>query len=343
MVATVDGDIYYVRNGRVPIRPKGFDWTKPVPGNTSKSEWLGFHPIEDLVQSENPWQGYLQNCNVSPEHMTRFCPMTPQRYADRFYLFNTDNPLHQRAAMVRDVLHASPRVTVADAIALAMNTQVYNADLWQARLVAAWEKAGRPPNADAAKLYDAIVRWNRRADADSAGAIAYLFWKRQLGDQVLQSDRAGRTPPEEITDEQLVAALGKGAAELQKTWGRLDVKYGEVFRVGRQGGSNSWPVGGGSVTGIATPRAISFGPAKDGKTFLGHGGQTSTQVVQLTNPPRSWTLLPLGESDRRDSKHWDDQARELFSAGKMKPTYFLDKKELLKHVESTTVLHRPKP
>src|SRR5437763_133149 len=30
MVATVDGDVYYVRNGRVPVRPKGFDWRGPT-------------------------------------------------------------------------------------------------------------------------------------------------------------------------------------------------------------------------------------------------------------------------------------------------------------------------
>ena len=100
---------------------------------------------------------------------------------------------------------------------------------------------------------------------------------------------------------------------------------------------------GGSIKGLATPRAISFDdkPGKDGRTFVGHGGQTSTQVVQLTNPPRSWTLLPLGESDHPDSKHFDDQAERLFAPGKMKPTYFLDKEELLKHVESKKVLHRP--
>jgi hypothetical protein len=93
---------------------------------------------------------------------------------------------------------------------------------------------------------------------------------------------------------------------------------------------------------MATPRAISFDPAPDGKTLLGRGGQTSTQVVQLSNPPRSWTLLPLGESDRPDSKHYDDQAEKLFSARKLKPTYFLNKEELLKHVESKKVLQRPR-
>jgi acyl-homoserine lactone acylase PvdQ len=342
MVATVDGDIYYVRNGRVPIRPKGYDWKRPVPGNTSATEWLGFHTIDDLVQVHNPWQGYAQNCNVSPEHVIKFSPMTPRRYADRPYLYNADNPLHQRAATVLERLHDNARMTVKDAIDLALNPEIYNADKWQARLVAAWEKADSKlkGNERTAKAYDLIVRWNRRADADSTGAIAYLFWKQQLGDKVLQSDRAGREPPAEVTEEALLHALEAGAAALEKTWGKLEVKYGDVFRVGRAGSNRTWPVAGGSVPGLATPRAISFDKTGDGRTYLGRGGQTSTQVVQLSKPPKSWTLLPLGESDHKDSKHWDDQAEKLFSPGKMKPTYFLDKAELLKHVESKKVLYR---
>jgi acyl-homoserine-lactone acylase len=348
MVATVDGDIFYVRNGRVPVRPKGFDWKRPVPGNTATSEWLGVHRLDDLVQSTNPWQGYLQNCNVSPEFMTRFCPMVPERYAERPYLYNKDNPQHQRAATVCNLLHSSTRVSVEDAMAIAMSPEVYNADLWQARLSAAWEKADEKTrsNSKKVKFYELIVHWNRRADADSTGAIAYRYWKDQIwnapqGDRILLADRAGEPPSAAVTDQQLLQSLAAGAAELERQWGRLEVKYGEVYRVGREGSSKTWPVSGGSVQGLATPRAISFQLMKDGKTFLGRGGQTSTQVVQLTNPPRSWTLLPLGESDRRDSKHWEDQVEKLFSPGKLKPTFFLDKEELLKHVESRKVLHRP--
>jgi acyl-homoserine lactone acylase PvdQ len=344
MIGTVEGDIFYLRNGRVPIRPKGFDWTRPVPGNTSASEWLGVHPLEDLAQLTNPWQGYMQNCNVAPEHMMRFCPLTPTAFAERLYLYNPrDNPLHQRAAMNREQLHANSRVTVADAIEMALSPQVYNADQWQARLSAAWQKADPAVKMDdkSARLCDLILRWNRRADADSTGAIAYRYWKDQLGDAIRQSDRAGRAPPEQVTDAQLIAALQAGATELHKQWGRLDVKYGEVYRVGRRGGSRTWPVSGGSVPGLATPRAIGFNPSGDGKTFIGQGGQTSVQVVQLSRPPQSWTLLPLGQSDRPDSKHWDDQCEKLFSPGKMKPTYFMNKEELLKNVKSKTVLQWP--
>ncbi len=339
MIATVDGDIAYFRNGRVPIRPAGFDWKRPVPGNTSATEWKGFHKLEDLVHNINPWQGYMQNCNVSPEHMIRFCPMLPARYADRPYVYNADNPLHQRAAMALNLLHSNAKVRLEDAFDIAMNTEVHDADRWQARLISAWEphsRIARVPSSTV-QLCDSIVRWNRRADADSTGAIAYWAWKRERADRKSPREWAGRNPLDVVTDAELLAALPTAADKLQKQWGRLDVKYGDVFRCGRDGG-DTWPVAGGSMADIATPRAISFQLAADGKTYIGRGGQTSTQVVQLSRPPRSWTLLPLGESDRRDSKHWNDQAQKLFSPGKLKPTYFLDKEELLKHVESTTVL-----
>src|SRR5262245_44718104 len=189
MVTTVDGDIFYLRNGRVPIRPAGFDWSRPVPGNTKASEWLGIHSIDDLAQLHNPWQGYMQHNNCAPEHMMRFCPLTAEPFNERIYLHGLrDNPLHQRAAMTREQLHANARVTLPDAMDMALSTQVYNADLWQARLVAAWEKRADMKEVKldekAAKVYELIVRWNRRADADSMGAVAYHYWKDQLGEKV---------------------------------------------------------------------------------------------------------------------------------------------------------------
>jgi acyl-homoserine-lactone acylase len=338
MIATVQGELFYVRNGRVPIRPAGdFDWRRPVPGDTSKTEWQGLHDLADLVQLHDPWQGYMQNCNVSPEHMTFACPMTPQRYKERPYLYNEDAPLHQRAAMVRELLHMNGKMTIADAVDVAMSTQVYNADLWQARLVGAVVKAA---SGDSHKMFELISRWNRRSDTDSVGAVAYRYWFDELGAKAAQAARAGMPPPADISDEQLIKALGSGERKLLKDWGRLEVKYGEVYRVGRQGGKQTWPVGGGTVSGLATPRAISFQLQEDGKTYLGKGGQTSTQLVQLTNPPRSWTLLPLGESDDPSSGHYDDMAEKLFSPGKLKPTYFLQRGELERVASSRKVLVR---
>jgi acyl-homoserine-lactone acylase len=355
MIGTVDGDIYYVRNGRVPIRPAGYDYKRAMPGNTSKAEWQGIHKFEDLVQIENPPQGYMQNCNVSPQFLMRDCPLKAS--AERPYLFNGfngfdkldqayDNPLHQRAKTCVDLLHASDNMTVDDAFAVAMSPIVSGIEPWQQRLHKAWDSANESASGEArgkqevAACYKAIINWNRRCDADSVGAVAYKYWKEAFGKDVERMDRAGLPPTPDITDEQMIATLAKAAAKLQSDFGRADIAYGEVYRVGRKGTDKTWPVSGGSVSSIATPRAISFEPIPDTKKFLGHGGQTSTQVVLLTKPPKSWTLLPLGESDHADGRHYDDQCEKLFSPSKMKPTYFLDRDELAKHAESKKVLTR---
>ena len=72
--------------------------------------------------------------------------------------------------------------------------------------------------------------------------------------------------------------------------------------------------------------------------MVGRSGQTSTQIVIMTDPPESYTLVPLGVSDHKDSGHWDDQAEKLFSKSKVTPTYFMNRVELLKHLTSTKVL-----
>src|SRR5579883_3109577 len=57
MIGTVGGDIYYVRNGRVPIRPKGCDTSRPMNGPAGDCEWQGMHRFDELVQIQNPPQG----------------------------------------------------------------------------------------------------------------------------------------------------------------------------------------------------------------------------------------------------------------------------------------------
>ena len=133
-------------------------------------------------------------------------------------------------------------------------------------------------------------------------------------------------------------ALDKAAKWLNTNFGSLNVPYGKYFRVGREGGERTYPVGGGSVgdAGMATVRAIGF--SKVGKEMVGHSGQTSTQIIFMTDPPESYTIVPLGVSDHKASGHWDDQAEKLFSKSKATPTYFMNRKELLKHLTSTKVL-----
>jgi acyl-homoserine-lactone acylase len=348
MVATTQGDIYYVRNGRVPVRAKGVDPSRPVQGNTSATEWKGMHPFSDLVQITNPPQGYMHNCNVTPFAMMKDSPLTPEKFASYPYLYNASRtaPRHQRAEMMTDLLDSATKVTLDQAIDIAFSPQVYRAEAWQARLKRAWEQAAKSAgaqtraSAEAAEVYELIQKWDRRSDADSEGAMAYYAFKKGLGPDLAKQYEV----PAAVTDEQLLAAVKKAGEWLKENFGSIRVPYGKYFRVGRQGGDKTWPVGGGSLNGglnnvgMATPRAISFTPV--GKEMVGVGGQTSTQIVVMTNPPKSYAIIPLGESDHKESGHWDDQAEKLFSRSKAAPTYFLDSGELMKHVTAKKVLKR---
>ncbi len=199
MIGTVDGDIYYVRNGRVPIRPAGCDPARPMSGADGNCEWQGMHPFGDLVQITNPPQGYMQNCNVSPANMMKGSPLTPDRWTGPRYLYNeTAAPPHQRAAMVRDLLDAAHGVTAEDARAIAVSPQVWHAEAWQERIRQA--APGHP-------LGQLLAGWNRRSDADSRAALGYYLFKTALG-------QLGRAvdPPVTLTDADVRAALDKAAS-----------------------------------------------------------------------------------------------------------------------------------
>ncbi len=323
MIGTVDGDIYYVRNGRVPIRPGGCDPSRPMPG-TGECEWQGLHGFEELVQITNPRQGYMQNCNVSPFAMMKNSPLVPEEWAAHPYIYNdVRRPPSQRAAMMVDLLDAARDVTPEQMMSAAFSPQVWHAELWQERIRMA------APEDPLARL---LAGWNRRSDADSRAALAFYLFKTALGPAGREVD-----PPDSLTDQSVRAALDKTGARLNGDFGP-DAVFGTLFRVGRVGAGRTWPVGGGTLNeaGMATPRAITF--AKVGKEMVGHQGQSSTQIVILTRPPQSYMVLPLGESDHPESAHFDDQAEKLFSKSMAKPTYFDNRKELEKHVTAKQVL-----
>jgi len=211
MVGTVQGDIYYVRNGRVPVRAKGVDPNKPVPGNTSANEWQGLHAFNDLVQVLNPPQGYMHNCNVTPFGMMKDSPLTPEKYAATPYIYNASRtaPRHQRAEMMTDLLDGANKVTLEQAIDIAFSPQVYHAEAWQARLEAALKLVAGATELtpESRELSHLIIGWNRRSDADSEGALAYYAFKKGLPPEIARQV----DPPADVTDAQLLTALGKAS------------------------------------------------------------------------------------------------------------------------------------
>jgi hypothetical protein len=165
--------------------------------------------------------------------------------------------------------------------------------------------------------------------------LPYRYWKDQLDKSERDvTNRLGTPPKPALSDEAVIRMAKGGCQTMIADLGRTDVPYGEAYRCGRRGGKRTAPAEGGSIDGIATPRAISFSGERTRGYRLMSGGQCAPQIVLMTRPPKSWTAAPLGQSDDPGSPHFDDQAIELVGRRKMKSTYFKDKPALLRDLES---------
>ncbi len=357
MAADTQGNIFYMRAGRVPIRAPGYDSFRPLDGSTSKTEWQGIHPARDLYQVLNPPQGYMQNCNIPPDVMMVDSPMKSDLKA--LYLFGEKGSwISQRGARAVQLLSQDDQVTPEKARDYALDKLCIGYDRWVRALQEADHDLGHPQraNTDYQGALTEISQWDGRSDASSTAALKFYYWRqalnqrlrgepgRQLANKVndlmaVVQQRAPRAfTLTEAEKKALVDSLAAAMARMRQEFGRMDRQYGDVFRCGRDG--KSWPVGGGSLNaeGMGTLRAIGFEPPRPDHTRWGTSGQTSTQIVVLTKPIQSWTQPPIGESDHPDSPFYCDQAERLFSPSRMKPTWYAPE-ELAKHVYSRLELN----
>jgi acyl-homoserine lactone acylase PvdQ len=202
MVADTSGNIYYQRTGRVPRRPSGYNWSKPVDGSTSATEWKGLHPASDHLQVLNPAQGYMQNCNIPPDVMMVDSPFSPDRTLS--YLYGSSGG-HTK-------LHADFSVTIAEALDYAVDVHPYGVERWLEVLKQADARFGdsHRSNPDYAAGIKDLRLWDCELRRDSTAALKYYYWRKQIiedhGTEAV-SEAAGRI-------DYFLAALGKPAPEV---------------------------------------------------------------------------------------------------------------------------------
>lgn len=337
MYADVDGNSYYLRAGRVPLRPPGFDWGRPVPGWTSATEWHGVHPLSDLVQSLNPPSGYMQNCNVSPATMFPGSTMISARYATTIYNARDDRS-NSRGRRIAQLIEGLEAVSVDDARRFAVDSGVEGVDRWQAALRSALPQSadGNAPLAESAAM---LLDWDGEIAIDSRAATLFRFWMRAMrADDSGVSRIAGPDRIELTAEEQrsLLRALEQARQELSHSFPDAIPRWGEIHR--HRAGTSDWPVAGCRADGISTLRSVRYsGPDRDG-IFLASGGQICPTLVVLgKRTVESFSAVPHGQSSDEDSPHHADQAQRLFSPALLKSTHY-GREALLPHIRSQKLL-----
>lgn len=334
MYADRGGNIYYVYNGAVPVRDTAFDWTRPVDGSDPRTEWKGFHPLDELPQILNPSTGYLQNCNTSP--FTTSDDDNP--FVGDFPHYMVEDKFdHKRRAMIsRKLLREAENVTFEDWQRLVFDTTIY----WPLHELPRYARAldrlkdSHPELASAAEPYlRHLLDWDCRVSLDSTQATLCAQWYEEL----YGSDYpAKKLKPEYVREpSKRFDALVKAAETLKALHGDWKVAWGSVYRTQRvpkvpnyyvaaemfREDRPSFPlVGAPGPLGIAF--TLYYTPSTpQRKQRFGVVGASFVGVYEFGDRIKAATLLQYGTSGDPKSPHFADQAK-LMSERQFKPAWF---------------------
>ena len=309
----VMGEIFYVFNGRCPVRSEDFDWRAPVPGWMSETEWRGMIAFSQLPQVHNPASGSLQNCNVSPDVVAIDSGLKRDDFPP-FLGWGTPN---YRAQRIVSYLLAHQNIAVGDMQVLLRDDYLVDAEEYKGLIYRAYNRVWPvlyDPNWEVGKAIQILRAWDNRASLESVGTLLFSIWKTRFDSSFAQVPQKRDIF---VREKVALEALQQTVAYMTATYGRLDMRWGQMHYLKR--GDRTFPISGAPSGTEALHQTLTRIEA-DG-TMLIEGGSAFGMVVSLVQPVQSWSALAYGNSEDPESPHYDDQA-ELQHRNTFKKTIF---------------------
>ena len=322
------GNIYFIWNAALPLlpHPTGGD-AVATPAHAMRDVWTRYVPFESLPQVLNPRGGYIHNENDSPHYTNVRGPIDTNNAYPNF-----EKPdLSLRGQLAVELIGGDNKLSLEDVVRLKHTYRMLLADRVKPDLIAAVKS--KEQTGDAVAAIRLLERWDNTAAPESKGAVLFeLWWAYYSGirppDRTVLPDEKRfakvwtaadplNTPRGLADPARAVESFTWAVAETARRYGSWDVAWGDVHRVRR--GSVDVPVGG-CASSLGCFRALAFARDGDGK-LSASGGDGWILAVEFGDVPRALSVLGYGESNRRDSPWFADQA-EMFARGQLKKVAF---------------------
>jgi acyl-homoserine-lactone acylase len=353
MAASADGETYWLSMGRVPVRAPGLNPRKSLDGNTEKTAWQGIHPRQDLVQLRNPSTGYMHQNNEMPDTVTKGSPLKAENY--RSYMYETDTragtlnlgdgSVYGRTARAEELLSRAYDISLEDSFKITTDVKLPWVDLWTGALAAAIAENGdivEKLSPDARQLLGRAMRWNGVGDANSYEQLAYVYWREALAAGPMSGQAVEdiadqietRKPLDTDQSKALINAFNQAAITLLGQRGTVDVKFGDLFRVGR--GNVTYPMPMSELEPAGRYRGtqslwLGFFSEPDAKGIrLYEGGSSTSFVAQMGKKVKAYMNFIPGISNDPSSPHYNDQARFIAERKVRQIPFYADEVEAAK-------------
>ncbi|KPM48452.1 penicillin acylase family protein [Jiulongibacter sediminis] len=307
--------IFYVSNGKIPIRKEGYDWQGLLPGNTSETLWTDYHPLKDLPQYLNPKSGYLFNTNNTVFHASGAEDNLDPKSIDPTMGYPLKD--NNRSTRFVELIEQYKKLNYEDFKRIKYDAQ-YPSKFHFPVYINALESMSPADYPEIQNELEMIQKWDRKAEVSSQEATFFAYFLYAINERFEKNDI--------LTKGQIAEVFKSVKTQMIADFGSTQVQLGDVQKLVR--GSKEFPLWG--LPDVL--RAMYTTPYENGKR-KGIAGESYIQLVRYKKGelPKIESVINYGASNHPESLHYADQA-PLFIDLKLKPMT-LDKATVLETAE----------
>ena len=346
--ADKEGNIGWRPSSKIPIRLNA-DKLIPFDGTTTKHDWKGYIPFDEMPYSFNPKKGYISNGNnkiIGDEY---------PYYISRYWADPSRGEQIDRRLRIDSSFNVKDMKSILNDITSPFG-QEYS-PLFSSNYTIGFSAEGD-------KIYNMLKDWDGVESIDSKATVAFhaiylnlvknlfqdeltsfgnesfdtfysLKYIRSLairkifdGEATLWIDNV-LTDKKETLNDIVNESFHDAYISLKECCGNpIDLTWGQIHQVSYRHRLDGDPlvktfinfsVGPYPMAGSGmTPRAASYSTTEP---FNVRAGSSMRRVIDFSDFDNGFSILPTGQSGMFQSKHYDDQT-ELYNKGEFKPFKF---------------------
>ena len=344
--ADADGNIAYWHGNFMPKRATTFDYTRPVDGSIKATDWNGIHTLDEIVQSINPTNGWLQNCNATPFTVAGEYSPDPKNYP-AYMAPDGENPRGLNAVRL---LTQIDKLDLNDLIKLGYNKHLTAFDILLPPFIE-YTKMVSLTN-DQQKAINNLASWNHDADTNSIAQTIAIEWGTRLQKEIApaateeegtQAIKRFNKLLQEVSNERKLAILNTTLAYISVTYNKntWEIPWGQINRYQRGMPNSEFPFSDNKPSIAVAQTSSKWGqlPSFESRVAIGthnrygYSGNSFIAAVSFGKKLEAKTIITGGQSRFPNSKHFADQAQKYID-GDFKTIHFYKADVLANKVRS---------
>ncbi|MDB5111873.1 MAG: acylase [Mucilaginibacter sp.] len=337
------GNIAFWYGNFMPKRDPKLDWTQPVDGSVTSTEWQGLHTLDEIVHVYNPATGWIENCNSTP--FTSSGASSPDK--NKYPAYMAPDGQNYRGVNAVRLFSDVKKLTMDQLIAKGYDKYLTAFDVLLPALFKAYENADDSTKAVLKEPVQILQQWDRQSAIESVATTLAFEWGSHImqalprakssEEGTYQTERANATV-RGMSDRQLLNYLAESIKSLQTNYGSWKIQWGDINRYQRPANgvfddnAPSIPVGQVSSLFGQLPSFVSR-TMNNTKKRYGYSGNSFIAAVEFGPKLKARSIMTGGQSADPQSTHFTDQA-DGYLNGKFKDVLFY-KADVLKHAEKT--------